>query len=79
MDEVSSRVSRVQLLPFGFSHAAKLGAQLADLHLENKRLGETLQKEASRVGMTSVGQEGPHLEEDIGLLWVSGWGYATAI
>ncbi|XP_022379138.1 ketosamine-3-kinase isoform X1 [Enhydra lutris kenyoni] len=32
------------------SHAAKLGTQLADLHLDNKRRGETLQKEASTVG-----------------------------
>ncbi|CAD7668443.1 unnamed protein product [Nyctereutes procyonoides] len=32
------------------SHAARLGTQLADLHLENKRLGETLRKEASTVG-----------------------------
>ncbi|XP_005221120.1 ketosamine-3-kinase isoform X3 [Bos indicus x Bos taurus] len=32
------------------SHAAKLGTQLADLHLDNKRLGETLQKEAGIVG-----------------------------
>ncbi|XP_004404503.1 PREDICTED: ketosamine-3-kinase isoform X2 [Odobenus rosmarus divergens] len=32
------------------SHAAKLGTQLADLHLDNKRLGETLQKEAGTVG-----------------------------
>ncbi|XP_055431445.1 ketosamine-3-kinase isoform X3 [Bubalus kerabau] len=32
------------------SHAAKLGTQLADLHLDNKRLGETLQKKAGIVG-----------------------------
>ncbi|XP_004621122.1 ketosamine-3-kinase [Sorex araneus] len=32
------------------SHAAKLGSQLADLHLENKKLGDTLHKEASTVG-----------------------------
>ncbi|EHH25338.1 hypothetical protein EGK_09138 [Macaca mulatta] len=31
------------------SHAAKLGAQLADLHLENKKRGETLLKEAGTV------------------------------
>lgn len=31
-------------------HAAKLGSQLADLHLENKKLGERLQKEAGTVG-----------------------------
>lgn len=39
------------------SHAAKLGTQLADLHLDNKRLGETLQKEAGIVG-TAVGPRG---------------------
>uniref|UniRef100_A0A8C6GZA7 protein-ribulosamine 3-kinase n=1 Tax=Mus spicilegus TaxID=10103 RepID=A0A8C6GZA7_MUSSI len=32
------------------SHATKLGTQLADLHLENKRLGERLLKEAGTVG-----------------------------
>ncbi|KAM5149609.1 ketosamine-3-kinase isoform 1-T1 [Callospermophilus lateralis] len=32
------------------SHAAKLGAQLADLHLDNKKLGETFLKEAGTVG-----------------------------
>ncbi|XP_006869537.1 PREDICTED: ketosamine-3-kinase [Chrysochloris asiatica] len=32
------------------SHAATLGAQLADLHLENQRLGEALRKESSTVG-----------------------------
>lgn len=32
------------------SHAAKLGSQLADLHLENKKLGERLLKEAGTVG-----------------------------
>ena len=41
------------------SHAAKLGAQLADLHLENKRLGETLQKEAGTVGMGLRECKGP--------------------
>eukprot|EP00069_Balaena_mysticetus_P017912 bmy_02213T0 len=40
------------------SHAAKLGTQLADLHLDNKRLGETLQKEAGTVGM-AVGPRDP--------------------
>lgn len=34
------------------SHAAKLGAQLADMHLENKKLGERLRKEAGTVGKT---------------------------
>lgn len=37
------------------SHAAKLGAQLADLHLDNQKLGETLLKEAGTVGKA----EGP--------------------
>nr|XP_058140949.1 ketosamine-3-kinase isoform X2 [Dasypus novemcinctus] len=32
------------------SHAAKLGAQLADLHLHNRKLGESLRKEESTVG-----------------------------
>ncbi|XP_006533337.1 ketosamine-3-kinase isoform X1 [Mus musculus] len=40
----------VQFLHFDFSHATKLGTQLADLHLENKRLGERLLKEAGTVG-----------------------------
>ncbi|XP_060027672.1 ketosamine-3-kinase isoform X1 [Erinaceus europaeus] len=31
------------------SHAAKLGSQLAELHLHNKKLGDALQKEASTV------------------------------
>ncbi|MEJ1284153.1 fructosamine 3 kinase [Cricetulus griseus] len=35
------------------SHAAKLGSQLADLHLENKKLGEGLLKEAGTVGKGS--------------------------
>ena len=46
------------VVPFWFhSHAAKLGTQLADLHLDNKRLGETLQKEVGIVG-TAVGLRG---------------------
>uniref|UniRef100_F7FYS5 protein-ribulosamine 3-kinase n=1 Tax=Macaca mulatta TaxID=9544 RepID=F7FYS5_MACMU len=43
------------------SHAAKLGAQLADLHLENKKRGETLLKEAGTVGMALRGP------------WVNDW------
>uniref|UniRef100_A0A8C9I108 protein-ribulosamine 3-kinase n=1 Tax=Piliocolobus tephrosceles TaxID=591936 RepID=A0A8C9I108_9PRIM len=39
------------------SHAAKLGAQLADLHLENKKRGETLLKEAGTVGRRGEGAE----------------------
>lgn len=33
------------------SHAAELGARLADLHLENQKLGEALRKRAGTVGM----------------------------
>lgn len=40
------------------SHAAKLGAQLADLHLANKKLGETLQREAGTVGTGLCGPRG---------------------
>lgn len=47
------------------SHAAKLGIQLADLHLDNKRLGETLQKEAGIVGM-AVGPRGHPPQPDRG-------------
>ncbi|VFV26977.1 ketosamine-3-kinase-like [Lynx pardinus] len=45
------------------SHAAKLGAQLADLHLENKRLGETLQKEAGTVGKGGGRAERPFVDQ----------------
>lgn len=31
-------------------HSAKLGTQLADLHLHNQQLGEKLKKEESTVG-----------------------------
>ncbi|KAK2498809.1 hypothetical protein MC885_018391 [Smutsia gigantea] len=50
------------------SHATQLGAQLADLHLENQKLGEMLRKEAGTVGMNS-GLQGPH-PGDIQLVWV---------
>ena len=43
---------------FGFSHAAKLGSQLADLHLENQKLGEGLLKEAGTVGKGSALEKG---------------------
>lgn len=58
MDVLSSCVTCSVAALWFHSHAAKLGAQLADLHLENKRRGETLQKEAGRVGMTSCGPRG---------------------
>nr|KAF6415699.1 fructosamine 3 kinase related protein [Molossus molossus] len=45
------------------SHAAKLGAQLADLHLENKKLGEALQKEAGRVGRGGGQAERPFIDQ----------------
>lgn len=70
------------MVPFWFhSHAAKLGTQLADLHLDNKRLGETLQKEAGIVG-TAVGPRGhpPHqAEEDTWPVWVCGQSCAAAV
>ncbi|CAO2646496.1 Fn3krp [Lemmus lemmus] len=40
------------------SHAAKLGSQLADLHLENKKLGEGLLKEAGTVGKRPALEKG---------------------
>ncbi|XP_059763967.1 ketosamine-3-kinase isoform X1 [Balaenoptera ricei] len=45
------------------SHAAKLGTQLADLHLDNKRLGETLQKEAGTVGKGGGQVERPFVDQ----------------
>nr|XP_008535493.1 PREDICTED: ketosamine-3-kinase-like [Equus przewalskii] len=45
------------------SHAAKLGAQLADLHLDNKKLGETLRKEASTVGKGGGQVERPFVDQ----------------
>lgn len=65
-------MSDVQFLHFGFSHAAKLGSQLADLHLENKKLGEGLLKEAGTVG------KGPSLEKGLQPAWAHGWGNAVA-
>nr|BAT46493.1 fructosamine 3 kinase related protein [Tokudaia muenninki] len=45
------------------SHAAKLGTQLADLHLENKRLGERLQKEAGTVGKGGAQAERQYVDQ----------------
>uniref|UniRef100_A0A4X1U3C7 protein-ribulosamine 3-kinase n=1 Tax=Sus scrofa TaxID=9823 RepID=A0A4X1U3C7_PIG len=45
------------------SHAATLGVQLADLHLDNKRLGETLQKEAGTVGKGGGQVERPFVDQ----------------
>ncbi|XP_073877233.1 ketosamine-3-kinase isoform X3 [Macaca fascicularis] len=45
------------------SHAAKLGAQLADLHLENKKRGETLLKEAGTVGRGGGQEERPFVDQ----------------
>lgn len=40
------------------SHAAELGARLADLHLENQKLGEALRKGAGTVGTGFCGPAG---------------------
>ncbi|XP_072796044.1 ketosamine-3-kinase isoform X1 [Vicugna pacos] len=45
------------------SHAAKLGAQLADLHLENRRRGEALRKEAGTVGKGAERVERPFVDQ----------------
>ncbi|KAF6093802.1 fructosamine 3 kinase related protein [Phyllostomus discolor] len=45
------------------SHAAKLGAQLADMHLQNKKLGETLQKEAGTVGRGGGQADRPFVDQ----------------
>lgn len=44
-------------------HAAKLGAQLAALHLDNKKLGERLQKEAGTVGRGGGQVEQPFVDQ----------------
>nr|XP_019591218.1 PREDICTED: ketosamine-3-kinase [Rhinolophus sinicus] len=44
-------------------HAAKLGAQLAALHLDNKKLGERLQKEAGTVGRGGGQVERPFVDQ----------------
>ncbi|XP_037013659.2 ketosamine-3-kinase isoform X2 [Artibeus jamaicensis] len=45
------------------SHAAKLGAQLADMHLQNEKLRETLQKEAGTVGRGGGQADRPFVEQ----------------
>ncbi|PNI21426.1 FN3KRP isoform 5, partial [Pan troglodytes] len=45
------------------SHAAKLGAQLADLHLDNKKLGEMRLKEAGTVGRGGGQEERPFVDQ----------------
>ncbi|XP_003786080.1 ketosamine-3-kinase [Otolemur garnettii] len=45
------------------SYAAKLGAQLADLHLYNKKLGEKLLKEAGTVGKGSAQTDQPFVDQ----------------
>uniref|UniRef100_G1TCX1 protein-ribulosamine 3-kinase n=1 Tax=Oryctolagus cuniculus TaxID=9986 RepID=G1TCX1_RABIT len=45
------------------SHAATLGSQLADLHLDNKKRGETLLKEAGTVGRGSGHAERPFVNQ----------------
>ena len=66
-------VTRLVAAFLSHSHAATLGVQLADLHLDNKRLGETLQKEAGTVG--TGGPEGPPAGRPLPL-W--GWGHTAA-
>lgn len=51
------------------SHAAELGARLADLHLENQKLGEALRKGAGTVGTGFCG---------VLRAGGRGWGYAAA-
>lgn len=55
---MSALVSCLMAAFWFHSHAAKLGAQLAALHLDNKKLGERLQKEAGTVGMGFCGPRG---------------------
>ncbi|XP_040845836.1 ketosamine-3-kinase isoform X1 [Ochotona curzoniae] len=45
------------------SHSAKLGSQLADLHLDNKKLGEMVVKEAGTVGRGSGRAERPFVDQ----------------
>lgn len=49
------------------SHAAKLGSQLADLHLENKKLGERLLKEAGTG--KEVDRRSGSMWTSLGLMW----------
>ncbi|XP_053425248.1 ketosamine-3-kinase isoform X2 [Nycticebus coucang] len=45
------------------SYAAKLGSQLADLHLDNKNLGEKLLKEAGTVGKGGAQADRPFVDQ----------------
>ncbi|KAM6174192.1 ketosamine-3-kinase [Erethizon dorsatum] len=45
------------------SHAVKLGEQLADLHLQNQKLGEMLRKEAGTVGRRDGQAEQPFVDQ----------------
>lgn len=60
------------------SHAAKLGTQLADLHLDNRRRGETLRKEASTVGRGG-GQAGRPFVDQFGFAVVTCCGYLPQV
>ncbi|ELK12206.1 ketosamine-3-kinase isoform X1 [Pteropus alecto] len=60
------------------SHAAELGARLADLHLENKKLGEALQKGAGTVGRGG-GQAGRPFVDQFGFDVVTCCGYLPQV
>ncbi|XP_005407241.1 PREDICTED: ketosamine-3-kinase [Chinchilla lanigera] len=60
------------------SHAAKLGEQLADLHLQNQKLGEMLRKEDSTVGKGD-GQAEWHFVDQFGFDVVTCCGYLPQV
>ncbi|NWI68690.1 KT3K kinase, partial [Todus mexicanus] len=57
-------------------HSAKLGTQLADLHLHNQQLGEKLKKEASTVGQ---GQKEVQFVDQFGFHTVTCCGYLPQV
>ncbi|NXP09349.1 KT3K kinase, partial [Thinocorus orbignyianus] len=57
-------------------HSAKLGAQLADLHLHNQQLGEKLKKEESTVGQ---GQMEVQFVDQFGFHTVTCCGYLPQV
>ncbi|XP_004639505.1 ketosamine-3-kinase [Octodon degus] len=60
------------------SHATKLGEQLADLHLQNQKLGDMLQKEASTVGR-GIGQAEQPFVDQFGFDVVTCCGYLPQV
>ncbi|XP_038613142.1 ketosamine-3-kinase-like [Tachyglossus aculeatus] len=60
------------------SHAAKLGEQLADLHLQNQKLGEKLQKEEGTVGK-GAGQSDLQFVDQFGFDVVTCCGYLPQV